>query len=252
MLKYVSNEGCNMENIESKELKIEKLIGNGSFSSVYKCTLDGKTYAYKEFNEPAYLNGKIRKLDLISRINKDYIVSPIFWVDDNRQKKGYLSDIIDGTDLLFYDKKDLKAKIDILKKCKTALVNMNDDGIIHSDLSKINIMIENAKIKFIDFDNCTFKNYYTKLKDTNDFVGEYIRRYGINRELDTYTFNLLTYSVINNISVFKSRLSILTGNYGLFSENVHAIKICDSLFLDSDKINTDFLIDTIDDAKLSL
>lgn len=241
-----------MKSINYSDLEIKKLIGYGSFGGVYKCTFDGKKYAYKRFNNKDYLKGKIRKLDLISNIEKNYLIKPIFWVDFEKQKNGYLTDIVNGKDLAFTGDEDLKTKIDILKKCRDAIIDMNSIGIIHSDLSKSNIMIEDGIPKFIDFDNCTFKNYYTKLKDTNDFAGEYIRRYGINRELDTYTFNLLTYSVINNISVFKSRLSILTGNYGLFSENVHAIKICDSLFLDSDKINTDFLIDTIDDAKLSL
>lgn len=241
-----------MKSINYNDIEIGNYISSGSFGEVYECTFNGDSYAYKKFNNKEYLNGKIRKLDMISNIEKEYLIKPVFWVNHEKQKNGYLSKLINGKDLEFTEEEDLKTKIIILKKCRDAIIDMNNIGIIHSDLSKSNIMIENGNPKFIDFDNATFNNYYTKVKDANDFQMEYIKKYGINKELDIYTFNLLTYSIINNIEVPLSRISILCNDYGLFSENMHAINICDSLFLDSDTLNTDFLIDTIDDTKLIL
>ena len=59
-------------------------------------------------------------------------------------------------------------------------------------------------------------------------------------------FNLLTYSFLKQINYYNARIDILSNNTNNFKNN-DSKRILDSLFLEDNYPNKDFLIDTIDE-----
>lgn len=220
---------------------------SGSFGSIKRCKYDKKIYAYKEFNDPNYVKGKIRKFELISEINSDRLLLPKFWIQEN-QNLCYLADFIQSKNLNYYKNFSIDTKIKILKKIKESILNMHENNIIHTDLHNGNIIIDdNLNPYIIDFDNCSYKKYKTDIKDANDYSQEFIKKYGIIPEIDIFMFNLLTYSFINEINYYRARINILFNEENYFNSK-ESKQVLNSLFLDNNYPNKDFLIDTIDDT----
>lgn len=128
---------------------------------------------------------------------------------------------------------------------------MHEYKIIHGDLSLSNIIVKNDDAYIIDFDNASYNGSKINLKDANDFTIQYVENFGVNKALDVYLFNLITFSLINNIDIKLVRSTIAEGNYGYF-DSKDAIKICNQSFLQSPYSDKDFLIDTIDETTFSI
>lgn len=225
----------------------------GSFGKVRKCYYNSKRYAYKEFNYDDYLNGKKRKLMLLSKVDNPKLFVPKFWVKKKYdENKTYLTDFSMGKDIEFLISEDYLYKLKILRDTKNLIIQMHNEGIIHSDLIPSNIMYNNSGASIIDFDNCSYKGFKTNIDDTNDYSYEFLKKYGLRKEVDIHMFNLLTYYLINESKdYYLLREQIYLKNYGYFN-NKDGIKICKSLFLDDKVPNKDFLIDTIDETNYSI
>ena len=70
-----------------------------------------------------------------------------------------------------------------------------------------------------------------------------------NRLVKAYLVKI-TFSLINECEFYLSRRNILNNNFGFFNNN-DARKICDSLFLEDNVPNEDFLIDAIDETSFT-
>lgn len=222
-----------------------------SFGKISKCRFDGKYYALKEFRVPKYLNGKKRKLDMLSEIKNEHLLTPKYWVKKGNEKNMYLCDYCEGENISILEEYSKPQKIILLKQAKEAILSMHDEEIIHADITIYNIMIENGIAKILDFDNCTYGGFTTKAMDSNDYVQEFIKTYGINPELDIHLFNILTLQIMNEWSFFSIKKHIFSKDFGVFSDP-EAIKICNRLFSDNKTPNKDFLIDTIDETSFTL
>ena len=127
---------------------------------------------------------------------------------------------------------------------------MHENGIIHADLIGSNIMVSNLGLPcIIDFDNASYQNHKTCIYDVCDLSQSFIKQYGVEKEMDIFLFNILTFAIINECEFYLCRRNIFNENFGYFN-NGDAKKICDSLFLEDKVPNKDFLIDTIDEASL--
>ena len=118
-------------------------------------------------------------------------------------------------------------------------------GVIHTDIRMENVLTDGSMYFFSDFDNCNFKKYTTNIKYTSPFTKNYVNKYGFNKDLDIYLFNLMTYAILNGVSM--SKITDIIGkekNYGIFNNN-DSILVCKSLLLEDRVFNNDFLIDTI-------
>lgn len=215
----------------------------GSFGEVRRCFYKGNPYIIKTFKDLSYLKGKKRKLSLLSEVDRPGLYVYKFWVEKN----SCLSEISEGKEIF---KVENKNKIEALKNTKNLILTMHDEGIIHGDLINSNILVNKTVPSIIDFDNCKYKGYDIKFSDANDFTQAFMKKYGINEELDIFLFNLLTFSIINDCKMELVRQEVLKNRYGYFNYK-DGIKICNSLFLDDKAPNKDFLIDTIDEAKLT-
>ena len=219
---------------------------SGSFGKIYKCEFDGKVYALKDFFDGKYLDGKIRKLNELSKINEPFLNTPKYWVK-NGKRKLYLTEFVTGKGFYDVQSLSLKEKIKLLNDLKEKIIIMHSYGIIHGDLINTNILYNNESSTIIDFDNSSFGKYSLNAKDTNENSLNFIEKYGIKKEMDIHLFNILAFSIINDTSYPIT--NILRQNYGHFSDN-EAKKICNSALLLEKYPNKDFLIDTIKETKI--
>ncbi len=222
---------------------------SGSYGKIKVCYYNNKKYAYKQFKNSKFLNGKRRKLSMLSNINISRLLVPKFWVCKNgNAKNAYLTDFCKGKSFDFLGVENIENKVNKINDSKNLIISMHEEGIIHADLNPSNILYNKEKTSIIDFDTCSFRNYKTNLLETTDYCQEFIKKYGIKPELDIFMFNILTYSLIQDCDYYLVRNSINKQKYGFF-DNKYGRKICNSLFLDDDIPNNDFLIDTIDESK---
>lgn len=241
-----------METINYNELFfIDKdNFSKGTYGTVRKCVFNGKTYALKEFEDPFYLVGKRRMLEAINEVQNKSLFVPKFWVKKDEETSRYLTDFCDGKDVDAYAQYPIKEKINLLKQIKNIIVTMHENGIIHADLIGSNIMVSNLGLPcIIDFDNASYQNHKTCIYDVCDLSQSFIKQYGVEKEMDIFLFNILTFAIINECEFYLCRRNIFNENFGYFN-NGDAKKICDSLFLEDKVPNKDFLIDTIDEASL--
>ncbi len=236
-----------MQTINYEDLRFNKnaKAKKGSYASVKKCFFDNDVYAYKEFNESSYLKGKIRKLSKMSNINEPFLLTPKFWVIKNKTKCGYLTKYCDGKNIININKN----LIEKLKTAKNLIIKMHSNNIIHGDLIGSNIMCDDKHAFIIDFDNASYKASNINIKNANDYALEYLEKFGINKALDVYLFNLLTYSLLNNCDFYMVRNNIYKNNFGIFTSK-DQICLCRAFSLEKSYSDKDFLIDTIDDDKI--
>lgn len=225
--------------------------GNGSFGKINKCWLNNDVYAYKEFKDPSFLTSKIRKINLIGKIDEPFMIVPKYFVKKQGIKSGYLTRFINGKDLISQNEAtSIEERIRLLKMAKQQVQVMHQKfGLIHADISGCNIMIEKLNTVFINFDNSYYAGYKTNLNDANDLAIDFIKAYGICKELDIFLFNILTFEIINNVRRDLVRTNVNAHKFGAFT-SADSRKILANTLLCEKYPTSDFLIDTIDETAI--
>lgn len=219
----------------------------GSNATIQKCEYEENLYIYKEFYNKNYLKKNISKINTLNKINLNCGIFPAYLVYDelNSEYSGYLTEYVKYNNALILKKNT--DKITRLLKIKESIIKLHKEGIIHGDLHFGNILVDlnTYDNKIIDFDNCSYKRYKTKISYANDYAVEYIKHYGINQGLDIFLFNIMTYCILNNnLSYYLVRRDIYNKQYGVF-DNQKCRKICDSFFLEDNCYCKEYLIDYI-------
>ena len=217
----------------------------GSFSTIQKCEYDGQVYVYKKFDNINFFKKNMKKFQKLNEIDNDYLVMPAYFVFDDYEQvcNAYLTRFIKyKTSSVIMTLDD---KVERLNTIKNNIKKMHDLGIIHGDLHFGNILLDENSYqnKIIDFDNCSYKNYKINKKYVADYTNVYINKYGINKGLDIFLFNLITYSVLNVSPYYQSRLRINNEIYGIFDTN-DGRKVCNDLLLQNKTFSNEYLIDT--------
>ena len=218
---------------------------------VKECVYNNEVFAYKSFYDSRYIKGKKLKLSELSEVQNPYLYTPMFWVRKGNDTNQYLSKYCYGKDIDAFKDYDIIHKIKVLKSAKNAILSMHDNGIIHCDLIGSNILVENDEARIIDFDNATYKNFKTNAIQINDLSKDFINIFGIIPEADIYTFNLLTFSIINDCDLYMAR-NYIQNEYYKYIDNKAAIKICKGMSFSNVVPCKDFLIDAIDDSKFKI
>ena len=211
-----------MEGIKIHGYEIIKLLGNGSFGSVYSCRSikTGKNYAIKVFDkseeesEISFKN-EVSKLKLLKNNSiVKYIES--FEENDNffivlEEIQGYdLFDVITKSDKL-NEKLAKKYTYEIAKVIKY----LTDNDIIHHDIKCENIMIDALdNVKIVDFGSCV------EIQETSKFLfngslpymaPEMAQNKAYNEEIDVWSLGICLYvMVVGELPFFeKNRIRLL-------------------------------------------
>lgn len=242
-----------MKEIKTGNLKkFEFFVDNGGYSSIHKCFYDGLLYAYKEFDQKYILLNILEKIKTLGDLNVSGSILPEYLViaDDNSVIT-YLTKWSESYTLEKYyiqciDNEKSNILISILNELKQNILILHNKGIIHGDIHSKNVLVnpDTNLVNIIDFDNCAYKNFNIDKTMCNIKAKKYINKYGVNRELDIFLFNCLTFRLINNlVDNSKIREYILNDKNEYFKENDDYKNICETLLLEAKKPTDKFLID---------
>lgn len=239
-----------------KEIKVgslenfQQFVDYGHFSKIHKCSYNGISYAYKSFDNKYMMFDILEKIRALGDLKIDGSILPEYLlVDNNDMVITYLTKWSESYTLGVYLSKFINAKnsdvmINILKKLKHNILTLHNIGIIHGDIHSSNILInsETSIPDIIDFDNCSYNDFGINKMWCNFKSENYINKYGINKELDIFLFNLLTLDIIaflekingNDIDKFNE----------FFEEDNDCREIYNTMVLSSKEPTDKFLIDS--------
>lgn len=232
---------------KKEDIIIKRGINSGANASVYKAIYNDQIMAYKEFKPGKILlnEDSERIITLANDYEKfpDNFVLPKYIINNGENTTSYLTELIKGKPLCQLKMKSLKKRIEMLRKAKDVVASLYDDyKIIHSELHLGNILYDGENIFIIDFDNCSYQKH--EIGEHCNFLTErYIEMNSINKNVDTYIFNMATYAMLNNRSIYDCREYILDKDYGVFNGFSEGKEICDCIahFEECDK----YLIDSL-------
>lgn len=240
-------------------IKKYREIGDGSNAYVYYADyFEGRSVAYKEFCDSEYV--KAIKDNILKLSEKEYdkdILIPdtfIYKMPQDELFKGYITDLCMGKTIIDMYSLSYENKIKVLKEIRTLVEKFHDKyNSIHCDITPWNFIIPDygSDIKLIDFDttidlsnkNVNESLYWDKLL-------EYFKNNGIDKDVDIFMFNMLTYSFLNDSEFFigddfyNSLSKMIRKEYGCIESN-QARGIIDT-YKDFDKpksIKKEYIID---------
>ncbi|MBP3766357.1 MAG: hypothetical protein J6G98_04175 [Bacilli bacterium] len=236
--------------METTKLSNEILFMQPTYKNNHSITYKKNGIYYKLFKDTTKgeIDTKINKIELLNDMGiNDQMVLGNIELDGSIVGYSYsVKDEVAHSNFKTLDSMSVnrKTKIEDLDLLKKKLEHFHKDNIIHGDIRLKNVLIGNnvesgkKEIIFRDLDNVSINGssfgYDSYLQDS------YIKRFGINNNLDNMMFNIAVISYLKNV------IEAATINYveecGLpFSLNSkHNIKIMDSMIKldDCEKIKT--------------
>lgn len=215
----------NIIGTEINGYKITEFIDSGGFGSVYKAEKNGKLYAIKIFREDYVLkefrdkgehNRIQREIDIMKSISHPNLIK---YIDDFKETISgvpsyfLIMEYAEGINLRkLLNQKELSEKettelfIEILNGIEAlhSVRGTNDDtGIIHRDLKPENIIVNNGKVKIIDYGISKIIDY-TSITSTGEVMGSPIYMSPeqvkdskhIDKRSDLYTLGLILYELL--------------------------------------------------------
>lgn len=231
-----------MQKIKIKNLEIGTMLNYGSFARVYLCRHGNKEYAYKKFRRPSeiFKKGFSHKLDKLNDLDIKGAILPQKIVVEGIKPLGYLMELKDSSDKI-ENKQELMW---VLRETKKNILEIHDKGVIHADIHSGNIITDDNQCFLVDFDNCKYKRFDPELDYMSLFAKEYVKKLGINRDLDIYLYNILAFSVIKNVDYRDVIKKIEENEKSIdFYTSKEEKDICESLLLTKKRFNNTFLTD---------
>jgi serine/threonine protein kinase len=200
-----------------------KLIGKGSFSSVYlvKKVDSGKFYAMKELSKVMLINDRkkgrvITEKMIFMNINNPFVVK-MHYAFQTPDKVYFILDFVNGGELhthMIQQNRFSEAKTKFYAaEMLVALSSLHKAGIIYRDLKPNNILLDSeGHIKLIDFGLSKFEN--KGQNPTKSVVGtpNYIAPEVLKKDNHTEMIDWWSYGVI----IYE----MISGNLPFFDDNV--------------------------------
>lgn len=209
-LKKICKDHSLTQNEFEQRFKGKKLIGSGAFGKVY-LTYDKereqnvalKILTFKGMPDVEAEKDLKREVKIMKEVSSvfngcnRYIVCLYDWFclwpskDEKWTFKFVIvMEYVKGTLLNEYQIKSKKEGLKIMKQVARGIADMHEEGVIHMDLHKANIMISNGKAKIIDFGiSCSTAKTCSKI--ASDLFGDPTRppeffNHKINLNLETF------------------------------------------------------------------
>ncbi len=228
-----------------KEIEIAKLqnfeysVDYGHFSKIHRCFLGGIAYAYKSFDNGYMFYIILEKIKALGDLNISGSILPEYLAIDNNHKPiTYLTRWVEHYTLgkyyvEFINNENKDIMIGIIKTLKNHIINLHNHGIIHGDIHTGNIWVnlETLMPSIGDFDNSSYNNFEINKKWCSREAASYINRYGVNKELDIFLFNLLTFEIIIKLEGLNVNEPFLEEFDRCFELNDDYKNICDTMVL---------------------
>ena len=229
---------------------IDYKIGEGIYSRVYKCHIDGYYYAMKIYrNDKEYIKAGLQEVKALWMLKNKKRFPQIydhFVVNDHVIIiQEYLSKNLDHK--LYYCTYGIDKIKCIAKELLLGLKDIRnlDNPFIHADLKLDNIIIDNKKVKIIDFSNIIFINK-SFIQNICEFINNTIftkKKLDIQARVYKAPEIILNYEYINKIDIWSIGCilyELFTGNY-LFNVNNDIAHIDSIATICSDKELNNFI-----------
>lgn len=228
LFKYRKGES---KEIDTNKLKVVKTIGKGGFGEtvLVQDTNTGKMYIRKESisGEESVMRYQYDMLLYLENKNicKDYFICPVKKYRDSNNKYYILFDYLDGYDIMFNLRHEVKNKRKLIAKDLVDLVLLlHKNNIVHNDLKNNNVMIDTKthKVRIIDFGVATIntgKSYYrlrrgkSKITDAPKFDTYKEHTFKVLKENDMWALGNLIYWFLDGYyPLFKTKTQLKTAN----------------------------------------
>lgn len=141
------------------KFKVEELIGEGAFGSVYLVTNEeGHKFAYKRIKvDPFQAEEAEQEIDIMKRFTHPHLVQVYeHHFEEEKEELSIIMEYCEGGDLSHYLKKNKNIPaptiLEILRQIISAFVAMSAKGVMHRDLKPENILLtKDSTIKIADF-----------------------------------------------------------------------------------------------------
>ena len=140
---------------------------------------------------------KIKLIPEIEELNKDVKIYDLVY-DKEGNFVGYTMEVDLYNSLNIYrSSHNNEKKIELLKKLRERIEQLNEKGIYIGDFNPSNFGIKENGIKLFDLDNYRIGEYDFDFKDT--FVNKFEKKSSKKEKIDNYCFNYLTLYYLMNI-----------------------------------------------------
>ena len=219
MDKFINDIKQNNIPIFNNSFIIEKCIGSGASSDVYKCLIDNKIYAAKKINmSHSDYNLILEEIIINYNLNTKRIVKTkgIYILDNDIYIIMEYLIYGDLFDYIVNNRLSLENKIKLFKSITLAVKDLHHNNIIHGDLKPENLAYyydiqkynTNHKkyIKILDF-NLSVKSYHDD-KLTEGWIGTYgysspeQHKYKICKNSDVYSLGVIFLEILLDKSIW--------------------------------------------------
>lgn len=240
--------------IDENDIKIShKRLGDGSYGDVLLAKYNKQKYAYKMFDEERYFVDEWQSKrfeELCKRYDNSTLLLPKHLARDETNIDGYLTDYYKRYtfDKLFLYNLEEKIKYTYLGKDLLLRANKNK-GIVHSDIHFGQLMFNPKKetVALLDFDNAKINNLEPYKCYLSSFAKKFLSYNDYDNYLDIHLFNLLTFALLNNMSMNVAFSNLKNPKYNKLFTSKHALKVLDDISIY--KRNNNYLIDMIDEKQ---
>ena len=240
-----------MNIVSKQDLKYQNLVEHGTFSDIYSVLQSGSEFYYKEFREEYPLD-IIKNIAMFTDENySEEFLTPRYMVRDSETNafSGYLTNPKKSL-YQISEIKNLEEQKILLMQAKSSILKLRYYyGIIHGDLNKKNILIDELNVaNILDFD--TALRFGQPVGSDSLFpsiIKDYLKYNPFDERIDTYGFNLTTLATILNCDWKEVLSKIYNDDYSIPGETIMCRKLAKELLLTDSKkkYSGEFIIDYI-------
>ena len=226
--------------IDYDEVKINKILGEGSFGIVYLGKYRNNKVAIKKIKDGSNMEEIDKEIEMMSKFKNEYLI--YFYGSINH--KGSLSMVLEyapyGSFSDLITQKDLKMNLRVMKDIINGIYYLHSNGIIHRDLKPDNVLIVNNNInaeicgKLTDFGSSRVISMIQTNRTFTNGIGTPLymspeilegRKYSLPS--DIFSFAVIMYEA----SIVKLKAKVVTTIPTLFKTAYKPQNKTDNLFL---------------------